>query len=185
MTNPERPRLTAVEGLARLPSPPPRPSVVESDSDLKVPEPPAAPRAPRAVQPRRAPAGADSILLPVTFSLPVSIRTKVRELAKSSVEMTVAQVILDAIENNLELLDGLVEAEKPRVSMGGGLFPHAAHAGRPLIDEERAPLTIRIAKGNLAVIEKLRLKTKADNRSQLVTAALRALFTHKPVRLPN
>jgi hypothetical protein len=176
-----RPRLSAVPGLASLPKPPPRSPSAAAAAPMPLP-----PKAPirkdssppvnenASVKPSRGAAiGAE--IRPSSLSLPLDLRDYIRNKILTNPDTTVAEVILGAIETNIDRLTDLVELEKPPPAdrAGSGLFPHAAKAPRPL-PIARVNVSVRLAAGNLDVIDRLVKEHCADNRSQLVSAALRA-----------
>lgn len=109
--------------------------------------------------------------------MPVSIRARLREETRNSGgQLTAGAVILRAIENHANELNELVRKEQAPSEPPSALFPYAASKQRSR-EEETAIHVVKIAAGNLAVIDELAVQSGAQSRSQLVTAALRADFS--------
>lgn len=109
-----------------------------------------------------------------SISLPADIREQWRRAAAEP-DTTAAEVILEAIEANLDQLEDLVARERGDVArQEPGLFPDRASVRSDGPTRVIAPLNTTAR--NLAVIDALVEKTRADSRSQLITAALRAVF---------
>ena len=70
-------------------------------------------------------------------------------------------------------LEDLVSAERVGTVAAGDLFPDPAMAPRA-VGEPRVPASLRLTARNLAVLDQLVTRSGADDRSQLLTAALRA-----------
>lgn len=186
----DRPRLTPVENLARIPAPPPRlrlepqpdprgaDSSAPAASTASSPSKPTTRPSPRPEQPRRTSTRASDtavIIREISFTTPVELRDRLRNTARSSPDTTVAAVVLDAIERNVDDLEALVAGEQPhsRPADHSGLFPDAVKTERTST-EIRVPVTLRLTSANLAVIDDLAQQHRATSRSQLITAALRA-----------
>lgn len=131
---------------------------------------------PSAVGPSRPPAKASdqvSVTRSISFTTPVPMRNQLRRTAHEQ-DTTLTQLVLDAIEANIDQLDDLVAAEQPsKIGGEGKLFPQREYAA-PRSEEPRVATSLRIGSDNLQVLDELVGKHHADNRSQLITAVLRA-----------
>ena len=131
---------------------------------------------PSAVGPIRPPAKASdqvSVTRSISFTTPVPTRNQLRRTAHER-DTTLTQLVLDAIEANIDQLDDLVAAEQPsKIGGEGKLFPQREYAV-PRSEEPRVATSLRIGSDNLRVLDELVGKHHADNRSQLITAVLRA-----------
>lgn len=114
---------------------------------------------------------------PMSFTTPLPIREALRGSVRQS-DATVAEVVLGAVADNLEDLTQLVAAERPADTPARGPFPDAA-AAPARTTEPRATVSLRLTAANLDVLNDLAHRHHADNRSQLITAALRASLTPK------
>ena len=155
----------------------PRPVKVPAPVETTEPKPELPARAtPSAVAPIKPPAKASdqvSVTRSISFTTPVPMRNQLRRTAHEQ-DTTLTQLVLDAIEANIDQLDDLVAAEQPSKSGGEGkLFPKLEYAA-PRSDEPRVATSLRIGSDNLRVLDELVGKHHADNRSQLITAVLRA-----------
>ncbi|MDQ3157309.1 MAG: ribbon-helix-helix domain-containing protein [Actinomycetota bacterium] len=100
------------------------------------------------------------------------MRDQLRRTAQNS-DTTLTQLVLDAIEANIDQLAELIAREQPSKTGGAGkLFPQREHAA-PRSQETRVATSLRIGSDNLRVLDDLVKKHHADNRSQLITAVLR------------
>jgi hypothetical protein len=170
--------------IANIPPPPPRIATRPEPT----PEPESRPRAVEAAvergtapaAPRKAakPSETTGALADVTFTTPLELRTLLREHARVSQDLTVPGIVLAAVEANVTDLARLVELEKGPIPAGSALFPDPTSSSRP--SETRVPESMRLSTANLAVVDALVRQTQADNRSQLITAALRAHLKAKP-----
>ena len=155
----------------------PRPVRVPRAVETTAPQPErTATAAPSAVAPIRRPAKASdqvSVTRSISFTTPVPMRNQLRRTAHDQ-DTTLAQLVLDAIEANIDQLDDLVAAEQPsKIGGEGKLFPQREYAA-PRSEEPRVATSLRIGSDNLQVLDELVGKHHADNRSQLITAVLRA-----------
>lgn len=177
----DRARLTAVPGLAKVPGPPTRRSGTVSAPDPgDAPSEPSAPttRAPNPPTTKPAPPAPErstSPLRDMSFTTPLSIRERLRRAA-SDPHTTKGAVVLAAVEANVDQLIDLVEAERATSPATGNLFPDPAMTLRAA-GEPRVPESLRLTERNLGVLDRLVATTGAENRSQLLTAALRAHLT--------
>lgn len=181
----------AAAGLGRnaaVPPPPPRPAPpaprpaedVPSPAATEAVKPPSPQASPAPVDtaaavqqkaeiptPRRARSYADDISVPITLTQPVALVQWVREVR--TMEQTVADIVLMAISNNIEALPERVA--ELRNSKGGrkeGMFTLSA----PKAEAPTGPLQIHTRTSNVEMIDRLVIKVGAENRSQLVRAAL-------------
>lgn len=194
----ERRRLPAVEGLARIPAPPTGASASAATtmtvaSPKAAPEPPAVrtatkmtrtPEKPdsRAQAPQAARGAGSVVMKSVSFSTPYWIRTTLRDTNRATAGSSIPACVLHAIEKHVDELDELVELEKRRTMTpptDGALFPHAVGQDATNLAEPKATEVMRIAEGNLDVIDGLVKRCRAKDRSQLITAALRAEYTER------
>ena len=109
----------------------------------------------------------------ISFTTPVPMRNELRRTAHEQ-DTTLTQLVLDAVEANIDQLDDLIAAEQPPKGGGEGkLFPQREYAASRS-EEPRVATSLRIGSSNLRVLDDLVQKHHADNRSQLITAVLRA-----------
>lgn len=110
-----------------------------------------------------------------TFTTPLALREILRERARITKDLTIPGIVLEAVETHLQDLARLVDLEKGTAPAGTSLFPDPTSSPRSSeTGETRVPVTMRLTAANLAVLDNLVRQTGADNRSQLITAALRA-----------
>ena len=182
----DRPKLAAVEGLARLPGPPPRtvkpkpstPKQATATAPAGVEEPAAPAAAPAAASPaetsgrRKPPAqrpGKAALTTRATaISLPPELIDQVRERARRD-GVSQPDLLLDALSATQERL-GSVFSEEARTPVSDGLFIR-----RPRPGETKAvgTLSLRLIEENIATIDRLAEQLGAPSRSALIAAALR------------
>ncbi len=168
----------------QMPVPPPRPQQPEPAPSAEVPA--SAPIATNPTTPaevavtathedatdapqsrRRAHSYADDIAVPITLSLPGPLIKWVRE--QRTTDQTVADVVLRAIVNNLDSLSDRVFELRNHSRKEGG-FTLSAPKSELVI----GPLQIHTRTSNLKEIDRLVTQYGAENRSQLVRAAIEA-----------
>lgn len=192
----DRPRLTPVPGLAKVPGPPrrttphtpaaPAPATTAPaatgpvhdsarEGGQDAPPPPAAPAI--ASRPRVSDRSTGAVR-DMSFTTPLLIRTKLREHAAKP-DTTKAAVVLAAVEATAGRLADLVAAERGTGPAAGALFPDPASTARATGDP-RVPESLRLTARNLAVLDDLVTRCGADDRSQLLTAALRTHLDAAP-----
>ncbi len=198
--NDERRPLAPAPGLANLPKPPPRPQPSPSTARptplRSVDAPPEELRDAPALSasgggappsgltretgarttrrtPQSAPAGrrAATAKRAISFTTPVELSARLSAAATDG--RTLADVVLAAVEETEPRLTDLIDAERPPASNGSGLFPDSA-SGRRRNREPRVVVSLRLSEGNVEVLDQLVVRHQADDRSQLITAALRA-----------
>lgn len=197
----DRPRLTPVPGLAKVPGPPRRTTPHTPAAPAPATTAPAAtePAAPGPVDdsaregghdappPRAAPVVASrprvsdrstGAVRDMSFTTPLFIRTKLREHAAKP-DTTKAAVVLAAVEATASRLADLVAAERGTGPAAGALFPDPASTARAT-GGPRVPESLRLTARNLAVLDDLVTRCGADDRSQLLTAALRTHLDDAP-----
>lgn len=181
-----RTRLAPATALSKVTPLPPRPWAVPAPTDTpatthdesKPTEPTRAqPTAPSTSPHRPTSQSSSGGNRPMSFTTPLPIREALRDSVRQS-DATVAEVVLGAIADNLEDLTQLVVAERPADTPARGPFPDAA-AAPARTTEPRATVSLRLTAANLDVLNNLVHRHHADNRSQLITAALRASLTPK------
>ncbi|WP_460797442.1 ribbon-helix-helix domain-containing protein [Nocardioides pacificus] len=107
----------------------------------------------------------------------MELRDQIR-VASTDRGITLAELVLGAIERTQHHLSDLVANERPAASQAsGGLFPDTPRSARRST-EARVTISIRLSAANLAVLDQLVVQHHADNRSQLITAALRGDLAH-------
>lgn len=171
----DRARLAAVPGLAKVPGPPIRPTAPRPEAAPPAaapPLPPAPVTKPAAPSRSRASERSTGAIRDMSFTTPLSVRTKLREAA-SKPDITKAAVVLAAVEANADRLGDLITAERVSTPTAGALFPDPAMTPRAA-GEPRVPESMRLTARNLDVLDELVARNGADDRSQLLTAALRA-----------
>lgn len=159
---------------AATPTPTPAvspPSAVELPTNLAAaPSLPApAPKARTQVAPRRrAHSYADDISVPVTLSLPTALIEWIRN--QRSTDQTVADVVLVAIAERLKELPDLVAELRNSKGRKEGAFTLSAPRSESVI----GTLQMHTRSSNVDEIDRLVIECAAENRSQLVRAALEA-----------
>jgi metal-responsive CopG/Arc/MetJ family transcriptional regulator len=114
----------------------------------------------------------------VSVSVPVSLAERWSARAKLD-RSSQADVLRDAIEAHHGELSELLTATSPRTIVTSGLFDRPAASTR----ERAVGVSLRLPSQNLDVIDALSAQHGAENRSQLLTAALTAyLRDTAPVR---
>ena len=109
----------------------------------------------------------------ISFTTPVPMRNELRRTAHEQ-DTTLTQLVLDAIEANIDQLDELIAGEQPpKGGEAGKLFPQREYAASRT-EEPRVATSLRIGSSNLRILDDLVQEHHADNRSQLITAVLRA-----------
>ncbi|HWS32514.1 MAG TPA: hypothetical protein VN408_07200 [Actinoplanes sp.] len=103
----------------------------------------------------------------VIVYLPVSVRSRLRELAAST-GRSHTQLVFDALNATHTRLDGLLFEEPVGTD---GIFL-AQRSGRRRHREDRVQVSIRPHPANLAVIDDLAARHTTGNRSALIAAAL-------------
>lgn len=168
----ERTPMNAISGLSRIaavPPPPPRPKREEHDPDQVATQdaPQPAPAKKRQVQERKANTSA-AATRPITLSLPVSLLVRVKERARRD---SIAQydVLLDAIVSTQAQLGELIK--NPEV-VEDGLF--VRRSANRAASEPLTTLALRMLTSNVDAIDQLVHQHRAESRSALCVAALRA-----------
>jgi hypothetical protein len=163
----ERARLQPATGLAKVSALPPRRTTTTPVQTQPATDAPAA----SIPASRTSHGGTRSI----SFTTPVLVRDLLRTTARAS-ERTVAEVVLGAVSDSRERLGDLVAAERPTSPSTFVLFPDPA-AAPARSSEPRVTVTLRTTAANIQVLDDLVVSHRADDRSQLITAALRAALT--------
>ena len=186
----ERTRLSPVEGLQKIPGPPPRRPAAGRVVDEPIADIPASAQAPKPVpaaaegtpsttQPPKASSASTGGVRQVAFTVPVELATQLSEAARRDPDLTLGAIIAQSVEAAVDSLGEYVRREQlasgPARSSGTSLFPDAASGARVSV-EPRMTVTFRMSEANVRVLDKLTKAHKADSRSQLLTAALRARF---------
>lgn len=137
----------------------------------RTPEPPqpAPPRAdaPKAARPRSA--ASTGGVRPLPFRAPLDTVEALRIRARTD-RSSQPNVILDAIEANIDRLDELLHGGRQTDPTDGGLFRRLA----PPVSQDTVPITVRVTAQALGTIDDLVAKHNAPSRTALIVAALNA-----------
>jgi hypothetical protein len=172
-------------GLAGKLAPVPRPAAPLATAPAPVeasPEPTAAtpgqadiqPEPSRAAPPRSSAVDGDRIQ-PVIVYLPASLRDQVRERAAET-RSTYTELALEAIDATYPRLGDLITKGQPK-PRDHSLFAGPARPRRQRHDEPQVQVSLRPARRDLEVIDRLVVDLRAPSRSALIATALTAHLT--------
>lgn len=174
----ERAPMKPVEGLKRvsaLPGPPAPRQRATPGSDRGSPLHPRGRKIGEASLKKRISDTAETTRV-LSISLPLSISGQFREYARH--QGTQVDVLLDAIEANVDQLEELVTASRQQT-------PHEERSGlfdrvppRPNRDEPFVSVSLRMKSTNVETLDELATQSGADSRSHLCAVALEAYLAN-------
>lgn len=122
----------------------------------------------QAKQDKPAPYVENDTVVGTSIRIPIALIEKLGERPRGT---TIFEAIANALETQIEELVRLVETEIAAATTSSSLFPNVA--AKSARKEPVGTLTFRTPAGNLRQLDHLVRVSKAANRSQLITAALR------------
>lgn len=181
------PKLAGIGTVFAAPAAPTSPPTAEEPTppadvpEAPAPEKPKRPRRPRAQKPDAAPAAdrrsADVDPSPfVGFQVAPGTRTTLKAVRQADPRYSYTALILRAVQAEQAALKVHFASEPDGE---GGLFQGVRPIRRPVRDEAWVGMSVRMAPGDLAILDQLVEEAGAPSRSQYIDAALQAHYAPK------
>lgn len=173
----ERVRLSVIDSLRPPPKrPQSAPPSTKPATEASVADPVGRPVKP--AKPKKASSRSTGGTRAISFSTPGELADRLREAARNDSDQTIAGTLLAIVEKQAPNLGAHIDAERKRTSPApsadDSIFPVAM--GRQQPTSSPSVVKIVLPAANVDVLDDLVGRHKADSRSQLLTAALRAHF---------